>query len=161
MASLVDLGPEELQLAVVANVGIQLQIGADQMHKFGLRVTSSAPSILLEVLAQGHAKHVQLFGYGATDSIWVTGGAPFTFFASCRVSDIIDNLLVVDLASSTAYDVLAGQEPDVVVGEEDIVNAQHLAELRIRADLLAALLIVAGRALADADRVETLLERLS
>ena len=117
--------------------------------------------MLLEVLAQGHAKHVQLFGYGSTDSIWVASGAPFAFFASCSVSDIIDNLLVVDFTSSSAYDVLAGQESDIVVGEEDIVDTQHLAELRIRADLLAALLIVAGRALADANRIETLLERLS
>ena len=130
------------------------------MHELGLGVTSAAPGILLEVLAQGHAKHVQLFGDGPTDSIWVASGAPFAFFASRSVSDIIDNLLVVDFTSSSAYDVLAGQESNVVVGEEDIVDTQHLAELRIRADLLAALLIVAGRALADANRIETLLERL-
>ena len=71
--------------------------------------------MLLEVLAQGHAKHVQLFGYGSTDSIWVASGAPFTFLTAHIVSDVIDDLLVVDLTSSSAYNVLAGQEPYIDV----------------------------------------------
>ena len=60
---------------------------------------------------------------------------------------------------STDY-ILTGQEAHIVVWEENVVDAQDVAELAVCADLLVVLLVVAGGTLADADGVEALLEWL-
>ena len=57
----------------------------------------------------------------------------------------------MNLARPPTDYILAGQKAHIVVGQENVVDAQDVAELAVGADFLVVLLVVAGGTLADAD----------
>jgi len=83
----------------------------------------------VEELLEWQIQDVHLLDYGVADRLRITLREVFTSSCSLSILDIVDKLLVLDVLLAPGDDILGGQESDVDLCEEDMVNPEHLLEL--------------------------------